>query len=180
MVQTIVNAWNGRVTAERNLAVGQSQLGAAKVLNEGMFAEYRAGLRSTFDLLFAQNNLRDTQISLLSSARDLYVAEATLARHIGSLEVAKLMTGNGLYDPAAHVRAVQRRGALPWDGVIRAIDQRDLPNQHQQAIDQPPRINDTPAIVLAKPIPFTLPLVTNSPTMPAPGTIGRPLPEKQP
>lgn len=179
MVQNIVSAWNQMVTSERNETVQRVQLDAARVYYEGTFEEYRAGLRSTFDVLFAQNSLRDTEISLLGSRRDLYVAKANLLRQLGRLEAASLLTGTGLYDPSTHVREVEHRGALPWDAGLRAVDRIDAPNQRQQRLEQPARLPDTPAIAPAAPSVRDAPLVTQSPITPAPGTVGRPVnPEK--
>lgn len=170
MVRTIVSAWNQMVTAQRNEGVQTTQLEAARVYYEGSTQEYRAGLRSTFDVLYAQNNLRETQIALLASRRDRYVAQATLLRQLGQLEAAKLIVGAGLYDPGAHVREVRRRGALPWDGAIRALDGIGAPGQDQQGIEPPARAPDTPVMAPAVPPSNDLPLITHSPDMPLPGT----------
>jgi outer membrane protein len=174
MVQNIVGAWNQMVTAERNLEVQQSQLKAVSVLNEGMYAEYRAGLRSTFDVLFAQNNLRDTQIGLLASHHDLYLAKATLLRHLGKLEVAKLMIGTSLYDPSVHVRQVEHRGRLPWDGVVRSLDPLLAPGARPQRLEQPQRLPVTPMLAPATPKVRKPPIARESPETSIPGTTGAP------
>ena len=62
--------------ARNNVRTRTVQLQAARVYYEGTFEEYREGLRSTFDVLYAQNSLRETEIALLSSERDSYVAQA--------------------------------------------------------------------------------------------------------
>ncbi len=180
MVQNIVSAWNQIVTSERNLGAQKAQLEAARIYYEGTFEEYRAGLRSTFDVLFAQNALRETEIALAGSRRDLYVAKATLLRQIGRLEVGKLLTGTGLYDPSVHVRQVEKRGRLPWDNGIRALDRVDAPNQRQQPIDQPERRPETPQMAPAESAPSNSPLISKSPITPAPGTVGRPIVRKKP
>ncbi len=174
MVQNIVIAWNQMATAKRNLIVQQHQLNSVTILNEGMVAEYRAGLRSTFDVLFAQNSLRDTQIGLITSQHDLYVAEANLLRHIGLLEEASLMTGTSLYDAADHVRIIKRRNDLPWDGAIRAIDHLSEPGHDQQRIEQPERRPDVPRIAPAGQAAGEVPLAKESPVTPIPGTVGAP------
>ncbi len=174
MVQAIISAWNQMVTAQRNLDVQEVQLKAARVYYEGTFEEYRAGLRSTFDVLFAQNALRDTEVALLASARDRYVAQAALLRQLGQLEVGKLITGNALYDPDAHLRHVERRSALPWDGAMRAFDAVGAPGDRQQRITQPARSMDLPRMTPAGPAMIDPPLATSSPITPRPGTTGGP------
>ena len=174
VVQNIVSAWNQMVTADRNEGVQRVQLDAARIYYEGTFEEYRAGLRSTFDVLFAQNSLRDTEISLLASKRDRYVAQANLLRQLGRLEVAGLLTGIGLYEPSVHVRAVERRGALPWDAGIRTIDRFLAPSQAQQRIEQPAHSPDVPQVAPAGPPTANQTLITSSPVTPMSGTTGRP------
>lgn len=179
MVLSISNAWNQMVTAGRNVQVEEAQLGSAKIYYEGSFEEYRAGLRSTFDVLFAQGALRDTEIALVAARHDLYIAQANLLRRIGLLEVANLMTGVGLYDPSAHIRHVEQRGGLPWDPALRALDRFDRPTPRTRTIDQPPALPN-PAImapVMGPPPPDTY--VTTSPNVAQPGTVGRPINEKR-
>lgn len=138
MVRAIVSAWNQWITSDRNVGVQEAQLRAARIYYEGSFEEYREGLRSTFDVLYAQNALRETEIALLGSKRDRYVAQAALLRQLGQLEVAKLITGNTLADPAIYTRRVARRSALPWDGAVQALDAVELPRDRPQAIQRLP------------------------------------------
>jgi len=179
MVRNIVSAWNQMITADRNEGVQRTQLEAARIYYEGTFEEYRAGLRSTFDVLYAQNSLRDSEIALLANVRDQYVARAILLRHIGQLEVSKLLTGNALYDPSSHLRAVKRRSALPWDSAVRALDGFGAPAQDQQRLETVARLPDTPAIPASPAASAAdLPLITSSPVTPIPGTTGAPFKSK--
>jgi len=183
MVSNISTAWNQMVVSARNLDAQAVQLEAARVFYEGTFEEYRAGLRSTFDVLFAQNSLRDTEISLIASRRDLYVAQASLLRQLGQLEVGKLMTGAPLYEPAANLRRVKARSALPWDGAIRAFDRLDRLDQRQPALETPARSPNVPLITPAReqkasPV-GSLPLATQRPNAPLPGTTGAPARRKK-
>jgi outer membrane protein len=169
MVQDIASAWNQMVTAKRNVTVQEAQLNTAQIFYEGTFEEYREGLRSTFDVLYAQSSVRETEIALLGSRRDLYVAEANLLRHLGQLEVGKLLTGTGLYDPTAHYRASQKRSALPWDPAFRAIDRIGAPGQVQQRILGPERSPAEPELAPASASP-PQELITTYPIAPLPGT----------
>jgi outer membrane protein len=131
LVQSIVVAWNQWASSERNVSAQELQLGAARIFYEGSYAEYREGLRSTFDVLYAQNSVRDAEIGLLAFRRDSYVARAALLRRIGSLEAAKLLTTPVLYDPARYTRAAQDRNALPWDKILRTIDGIGAPRSNR-------------------------------------------------
>jgi outer membrane protein len=174
VVQNIVNAWNQMVTSRRIEIEQQVQLEAAKVYYEGTYEEYRAGLRSTFDVLFAQNSLRDTQVAQLASRRDSYVAQASLLRQIGLLEIDKIATGTAVYEPADHLRKVEARGRPPWEGAVQAIDAIGRPADRQTRIEQPERLTDTPGIAPGEVEVDDPPLATTSPALPILGTTGAP------
>jgi outer membrane protein len=177
MVAGIVNSWNSLATAQRNIVVGEAGLASARVLNEGMFEEYRAGLRSTFDVLFAQGALRDAQLALVNARSELYLAEANLLRRLGRLEVASLMRGTGLYDPAANFADSAKRARTPWDGMVRRGDRRGRAKPKQQGLETPPLSGDQPVLAPTDEAPLAVPVLT-SPNVPLPGTTGTPLPDK--
>ncbi|WOF43895.1 TolC family outer membrane protein [Sphingopyxis indica] len=142
MVQVVINAWNQWVTADRNFEAQKLQLKAARIYYEGTYEEYREGLRSTFDVLYAQNSLRETEVALLDSKRDRYVAQAVLLRHLGKLEARQLLAASPVYDPADYTHRAARRGGLPSDAVFRAIDSIGAPAARPQRIDRPASVTD--------------------------------------
>jgi outer membrane protein len=145
-VQTIINAWNQWVTAERNVATQNMQLKAARVYYDGTFEEYREGLRSTFDVLYAQNSLRETEIAVLTSERDSYVAQAYLLRQLGQLEAGRLVQGANTYDPDVYTRKAESRSGVPWGSAVRALDHLGAPQGKPQPIAQPRSAAPTPVI----------------------------------
>ena len=121
LYQAVLDAWNSDVAARRNLDTQTVELRSTRIYLEGMLQEYRLGLRSTFDVLFAEQTLRDTLLALAASERDVYVAEATLLRRIGTLEastVLDLPAG----DADAELKAARRRDHLPWDAIFALLD----------------------------------------------------------
>lgn len=136
VVETIVDAWNGVGTGQRNIMVGEAQVASARVFDEGTFEEYRAGLRSTFDVLYAHGQLRDAQIALTQARRDLYVAQSALLRHAGVLEARSLLARQALYDPQPGFAVSARRAGLPWDGAARAIDALAAPKRLDYDMEQ--------------------------------------------
>lgn len=146
VVQTIINAWNQWVTAERNVATQNMQLKAARVYYDGTFEEYREGLRSTFDVLYAQNSLRETEIAVLTSERDSYVAQAYLLRQLGQLEAGRLVQGANTYDPDVYTRKAESRSGVPWGSAVRALDHLGAPQGKPQPIAQPRSAAPTPVI----------------------------------
>ena len=173
MVQSVIDAWNGAATAQRNLTVQQAQLASARVLDEGTFEEYRAGLRSTFDVLYAHGSLRDAEIAIETTRRDLYVAEASLLRHLGLLEARTILSGMPLYEPDHNTLAASRRGALPWDPAIRVLDGLAKPRPQQRGLQQPPSPQRAPELLPANPMP-PAPMMRKGSEIPLPGTIGSP------
>jgi outer membrane protein len=142
VVQAVLNAWNQWVIAGRNLEAQALQLRAARIYYEGTFEEYREGLRSTFDVLYAQNSLRETEVALLATKRDSYVAQAILLRHLGQLDVRHLLAGPPVYDPVEYTKRVKRRDAFPGDTVFRAIDSLGAPAARPQRIEGPSAASD--------------------------------------
>lgn len=173
IVQAMVAAWNAVAIAQRNLTIQNAQLLSARVYDEGTFEEYRAGLRSTFDVLYAHAALRDAEISLVASRRDVYVAQATLLRRMGMLEARSLMTGTPLYGPSDHLRRAAARGSTLWDGAVRAIDAFDRRIPRQGGIEQRAVAVTAPALAPARAVPDITP-TGRSPNIPLPGTTGAP------
>lgn len=174
LVQQVVDAWNGVATAQRNLVVQQAQLKSAQVLDEGTFEEYRAGLRSTFDVLFAHGSLRDAEIALVSTRHDLYVAQASLLRQMGLLEARAILSETPLYQPDANTRDAAGRNALPWDPALRALDRLGKDGPRPLPLEQPALPDAPPRVIPATPMPMVAP-ATSSPAIPRPGTTGHPL-----
>ena len=136
VIQAVVNSWNQWVTAERNLAAQELQRKAAAIFYEGSLEEYREGLRSTFDVLFAQNSLNEAEIDLLASRRESYVARAALLRQLGMLEADRLLTDVPAYDPDAYLDRVEQRNAVPWGPVVRALDRLTAPIGKPQKVGE--------------------------------------------
>lgn len=172
VVQNVSNAWNQMVTSRANVITSQEQVRAARIAFEGMQIEYHAGARATLDVLIAEQTLRDAELGLISARRDAYVGSAALLRAMGRLEARALITGLGQYDPAANLRSVERKGALPWDGVVRALDRVGRPGAGQRALEAPPSSGEP--VKSAAPltvVPADAPIVTLSPEAPLPGTV---------
>lgn len=151
VVQAIVNAWNQWVTADRNVRAQELQVRAARIYYEGTLEEYREGLRSTFDVLYAQNALNEAEIAVLSSKRDRYVAQAILLRHLGRLETDRLLTDGPRYDPDTYLRRVRQRDAVPWGGMVRNIDSLGAPGGKPRTIAMPEAAPDASAAPASPP-----------------------------
>lgn len=146
LVRAIIGAWNQWASAEQSILAQQAQMKSALVFYEGTKLEYREGLRSTFDVLFALNSVRDAQIALLASQRDSYVAQAALLRRIGLLEAEALLDDAQIYDPSKYQHRVRNRNAVPWGGIIRSVDRIGAPEERKiEHVDLP--ASDTTVLV---------------------------------
>jgi outer membrane protein len=81
----VLSAW-GQVDAARiRLRQGEAQITAAQLAVRGMNEEYGAGTRSTYEVLNAEQELRNAEISLETARRDAYLANADLLAAAGRL-----------------------------------------------------------------------------------------------
>ena len=78
-------AWASLTAAQSRLRAGTEGLQAADVALKGIRAEYGFGLRSTTDILLADQSYRSAQLAVALARSDLLVAEAALLRAVGDL-----------------------------------------------------------------------------------------------
>ena len=170
VVQGVAQAWNTMSASHANIASNQEQVRSAGVAFEGEQAEYRAGLRTTLDVLIAQETLRDAELALVQAQHDDYVAEANLLSATGRLEARSLVRGVAFYDPAKSFNRVKNAGGTPWDGVVEAIDSIGAPKAgHAVSALLPDTASGEVTMVPAdQPVAAHQPLSTVQPTAPTP------------
>lgn len=122
VLQQVSNAFAQAISARSTLTAGEEAVRAASVAAEGVRQEAQVGLRTNLDVLNQELELRSAQVSLASARRNEYVAQASLLAAMGRLEGVDLDPSLTAYDPAANYERVRNRGALPWDGVLEAVD----------------------------------------------------------
>jgi outer membrane protein len=179
MVESIVNAWNAMATTQRNVLAAERQVKTARVFDEGTFAEYRAGLRSTFDVIYAHSTRLGAEIALVSARHDLFVAQAAILRQLGLLEPRTLLQAGVLDDLVTYSRQAEKRGSTPGDALFRALDSLQGEPVKQQPLTQPAQSVTPPTMLPATPpAPGPLPIAGHSPETPVPGTTGAPVPDR--
>lgn len=137
VIRAVADAWNQILTARAAAEAQEAQRKAAELAFRGMRVEYRAGERSTLDVLVAEQTLRDAELALISARHDEYVATAALLRQLGRLEARALIPAIPTYSPAENFRKVEGAGAVPWTGMVGAIDRLGKPAAPQSAIPSP-------------------------------------------
>ncbi len=102
------------------IASAEAAVAANKLSLEGVRAENSVGTRTVLDILNAEQELLNSQVTLVSARRDAYVAGFALLAAMGHAEAEDLgLDGGPLYDPTIHYAAV--RGKLnDFDDGVRA------------------------------------------------------------
>jgi outer membrane protein len=122
VVQQVSAAWSTLLAARANLVSNEEQVRATRIAFEGVRQEQQVGLRTTLDVLNAQQELRAAELALVTARRDEYVASAGVLQAMGALDVAKLAPGVERYDPKTSYDRVVNSGSVPWEPLVRGLD----------------------------------------------------------
>ena len=123
-IQNVSQAWSALLAARANIAADEEQVRAARVAFEGTRAEQQAGLRTTLEVLSAQQVLEEAQLSLVGARHDEYVDSASVLNVMGLLEAKNLVPGIET-QPGGHSFEQLKRapGYVPGvDEAVSAID----------------------------------------------------------
>jgi outer membrane protein len=170
VIGNVANYWNQMITGQKTYKLQMLQLEAARATYLGMQEEYRAGQRSTFDVLYAEEVYRDAQIAALTARQAAYLGAAGVLRYAGLLQAERMTSGVPIYNPAANTRRAIASGALPFDGVLLAVDALGAPGTGIRPLSAPPLaikpILRAPAATVAD----SAPLATKLPVQALPGS----------
>jgi outer membrane protein len=122
VIQVVAQSWNNLVAADRSLAADRDALVSASGSSHGMQVEYKAGLRSTLEVLNEEQRLEIAEVAVATDEYNNYVAQANLLNAIGRLQTVDLASGVPAYDPAENFRRVKDVGATPLDLPLAALD----------------------------------------------------------
>ncbi|MEF3366865.1 TolC family outer membrane protein [Methylocystis sp. 9N] len=107
-VQALVRAyWGALQAAKTQIAAAQTQIAAAERALYGVREEAKAGLRTTLDILNAQQELLNARIGLIAAQRERVVASYAMLAAMGRLSTASLGLDEAVYDPALHFEQVK-------------------------------------------------------------------------
>ena len=113
--EQVAHAWRALTSARAQIAAFESQVAAAAVALDGVEQETRVGLRTTLDVLDAEQEHFKAQINLVRAQREEIVAAYQLKAAIGALTARQLGLPVDLYDPQAHYLSVRESpGAWLW------------------------------------------------------------------
>ena len=97
-------------SSQQVIASSETAVNANKLSLEGVRAENSVGTRTILDILNAEQELLNSQVTLVSARRDAYVAGFALLAAMGNAEARDLgLDGGTLYDPTVNYKRVRNR-----------------------------------------------------------------------
>lgn len=127
MVLGVSQYWDQLVAARQSLVSLEEEMKATQIAFYGVREEERFALRSTIEVLNAQAELQNAQLSFVRGRANEYIGRIQLLAQVGTLEVGNLAPGVQPYDPTRHFKKVRYKGVLPTDLIVQTMDQIALP-----------------------------------------------------
>jgi outer membrane protein len=121
-LQTLTANWRAFENGIEAIQAAASEVSSGELTLKGYQLEYANGLRSTTDVLYADQNLRAAQIDLATSRHDTIVAEATVLAATGRLRVGNLLPDERHYVAESALHHAQSHGWVPLEAPISALD----------------------------------------------------------
>ena len=109
----VVTAWSQLVAARAQLISDRAQVSATRTALAGVREEERVGQRTLLDVLNAEQEALNAEVSLVTTERNLVVASYTVLSSVGRLTMPNLGVIDQVYDPEMHYFEVRRK----WWGV---------------------------------------------------------------
>ncbi|MET0271765.1 MAG: TolC family outer membrane protein [Phenylobacterium sp.] len=160
VLQLVTQAWNQLLAARSNIGSTAEQVRAARIAAEGTRQEQQVGLRTTLDVLNAEQELRNAELSQVAARRDEYVAAATVLSAMGRLEARNLIPAVPQYDAKANFKALRITwGWVPWEEPIAVVDRvvalppTPLPKDKPTEAAIAPGLQPPPVVPVAAPAP---------------------------
>lgn len=158
VLQSVTTFWSQLIAARSNIASSEEQTRAARIAAEGTRQEQQVGLRTTIDVLNAEQELRQAELNQVTSRRDEYVAAANVLSVMGRLEGRNLVPTAPQYDASKNFRKLRITwGWVPWEEAVGAVDRIATPWPAHKPGDRPlektqgPGLDPAPATAAAPP-----------------------------
>jgi TolC family type I secretion outer membrane protein len=112
-VEDAIQAWENLETARAQIRAFQAQVEATTIALEGVEQEATVGARTVLDILDAEQERLDAQVSLVRAERDEIVARFQVLQAVGRLSAEELQLPVPYYDDTRHYRDVRGK----WFGL---------------------------------------------------------------
>jgi outer membrane protein len=103
----VVTAWGQLEAAKAQILATDAQVASSEIALNGVREMAIHGLRTTYDILVAQQNLVNARAARVTAQHDRVVASYTLLAAVGDLNLPKLGINIPLYDPMVHYQQVR-------------------------------------------------------------------------
>jgi len=129
VVATVAQTWNDLATRRRTLSSLRDQLSDEEQAFVGSRIEERIGLRTTIDVLNAEQEFQATKVALFQAYHDEYLTRVGLLGAMGLLQVELLEPDIQPYEPEASLRKrTMLQRALPWESLVQMLDSIGSPH----------------------------------------------------
>ncbi len=109
----VVQAWSQLEAAEAQFISDNAQVKALEIALAGVREEEKVGQRTLLDILNAQQELLNAQVSLAGTKRNINVAAYSVLSTVGRLNIQELGAADEVYDADLHYHEIRRK----WWGV---------------------------------------------------------------
>jgi len=155
VLQGVTQFWSQLIAARANISSSEEQVRAARIAAEGTRQEQQVGLRTTIDVLNAEQELRQAELNQVTSRRDEYVAAANVLATMGRLEGKNLIPSTPQYDAAKNFRRLRMTwGWVPWEEPVGILDEGLTPWPSKAPAE---KANETPIAPGLQPAPAAAP-----------------------
>ncbi len=107
--QGVVASWSQLQAARAQLVSDKTQVDANQTALSGVREEEKVGQRTLLDVLNAEQELLNSQVTLETTRRNLIVAAYSVIGAVGRLDALTLGTASQVYDPEEHYLDVRRK-----------------------------------------------------------------------
>ena len=143
--QTLTQAWSALIATRGNITSTDEQVRAARIAAEGVHQEQQVGLRTTIDVLNAEQELRAAELAQVAARHDEYVASANVLAQLGRLQADYLTPSVPRYDSRANFNSLRITwGWVPWEEPMALVDSVTVPKTKEKPLDPPPPATAAP------------------------------------
>jgi TolC family type I secretion outer membrane protein len=107
--EAVSSAWSAYLASISQTESSSEQVRANELAYEGVEAEAAVGLRTTLDVLNAEQELLNSRLALVQSQRNAYIAGYRVLQSIGAVNALSLDLNVEVYDPSVNLSSIRRR-----------------------------------------------------------------------
>ena len=118
VTEGVTNAWSGYIASLAVIESSRQAVRANEIALDGVEQVAYVGIRTTLDVLDAEQELLESRLTLVTAERDSYVAGYNLLQAMGAVSARQLGLNVEIYDPGAddgRESVFPNLDLTPWD-----------------------------------------------------------------